>query len=66
MSKVSLPLIVGDKVRVAGDAEDCCAAEDAGNVGVVVKVKNSEYIVVKSSAGEWAHCSKCVKHFYEE
>lgn len=60
------PFRVDDRVRVAGDAEDCCAAEDAGQVGIVIKVKNPEHIIVKSQAGEWAHCSKCIEHFDEQ
>lgn len=57
---------VGDRVQIAGDAEDCCAAEDGGHVGIVVKVKNEDHIVVKSQAGEWGHCSRCIKHFYDQ
>ena len=56
---------LGDKVQIAGDAEDCCAAEDAGNVGTVIKIKNPNHIIVKSNAGEWGHCPKCIKPFYE-
>ena len=54
---------IGDRVRVLGDAESCCAAEDAGKLGEIVKIKNKNHLIVKSQAGEWAHCTKCIELF---
>jgi hypothetical protein len=56
---------VGDKVHVLDNAESCCFAEDRGQNGVIVKIKNPEHLIVKSSKGEWAHCSKCITYFTE-
>lgn len=54
---------VNDVVQVAGDAESCCCAEDAGHVGKIIKVtmkKCGVVYTVKSQAGEWFHCDKCI------
>lgn len=55
--------VVGDKVEVSANAEECCASQDAGRLGIVTKVRNPEDITVKSEAGEWRHCSNCIEHY---
>jgi hypothetical protein len=52
--------VVGDEVQVAGDAESCCAAEDAGLFGVIVKIRKKGDNSVKTSAGVWRHCDNCI------
>jgi len=54
---------VGDRVQVQGDAESCCAAEDAGLFGEIIKIKNSKHFIVKTTAGEWGHCPECITLF---
>jgi len=56
----------GDKVLVADNAEECCCAEDAGLVGVVVKVKRKDFNVVKTTVGVWNHCDKCITLIYDK
>jgi hypothetical protein len=50
----------GDEVLVSDNAEACCFAEDSGLVGVVTKVKRANFYTVKTAAGEWYHCDKCI------
>lgn len=55
---------VGDTVKVLNNAEKCCFAEDAGSIGTIVDKRyhpaDGEIFKVKSSAGVWEHCVKCI------
>lgn len=55
---------ISDKVLISPMAEECCAAEDGGEVGTIVdkrKLKKGGYrYTVKSKKGEWYHCGDCI------
>jgi hypothetical protein len=56
------PFSVGDKVHVSGDTESCCFAEDAGEYGVIVRVRSQNNVTVRTRKGDWQHCSECISH----